>query len=310
MFAKSLVVLVLLSVVCAQMEPMQAEAEGVSLLERRSSLKPARILKAKKGYAPVIPPLPQLAVPMAELLNRANAQVANPNEKPDELDIALAAVKESIVQKTKQMAVERRWVKKVNKVVAELASKIKKVNDNVQVLRVDTRTLLKKKRQIENAKLQKRLERQLKNAKKDKDNLANAIHTVKAKAKDFKKNSAAIQKTIADIKGQLAKLRGQKAAAKKASKKARKAAKKAKKAAKKAKKAAKKAARKPTKKNVRKAKKAAKKARKLAKKAAAKAKKAKKAAAKAKKTAKSVKKAKKAAEGKSLLEVEDADLLQ
>lgn len=64
-----------------------------SEVERRSSLKPARILKAKKGYSPVIPPLPQLAVPMAELLNKANAAAAAPNEKPDELDAALAAVK-------------------------------------------------------------------------------------------------------------------------------------------------------------------------------------------------------------------------
>jgi len=71
------------------------------------------------------------------------------------------------------------------------------------------KNLYRKKKQIENLKLQKALEAKLKEAKDELATLTNSLKHVQSKQGELNKSGRDLKETIAGIQAQLAKLRGQ-----------------------------------------------------------------------------------------------------
>jgi len=167
------------------------------------------------------------------------------------LNLALAAVKEDILATNKQINDERRWSIAVNKIVASYKRKVARVENHIIALRKEMKALYRKKKQIENLKLQRALETKLKEARAELQILTNSLKHVAVKQGQLNRSGMDLRATIAGIQGQLAKLRGQRLFKKKKcgkgkrfSKKARKCVKKKKKGSKRGSKRGRKAARK------------------------------------------------------------------
>jgi len=133
------------------------------------------------------------------------------NRDPEmaKLNLALEAVKEDILSTNKQINDERRWVIAVGKIIKSYNTKMARVEAHIIALRKEMKMLYRKKKQIENLKLQKALEAKLKEAKAELKTLRNSLKHVAVKQKDLNKSGADLRATIAGIQGQLAKLRGQ-----------------------------------------------------------------------------------------------------
>jgi len=128
----------------------------------------------------------------------------------DKLDIALAAIKQDIMVQNRQLQEEAAWVKEVNKITETYNRKVKRVELDMKKTRENVKSLFRKKKQIENLKIQRQLEAKLKDAQTDLSTLQQALHHVKSKAKEFDKTKQEIKKTIYGIHTQLAKLKGEK----------------------------------------------------------------------------------------------------
>jgi len=72
----------------------------------------------------------------------------------------------------------------------------------------EVKVLFKKKKQIENLKIQRQLEKKLKDATSDLGTLKSALSHVRSKASEFSKTKNQIKQTIISIHTQLAKLKG------------------------------------------------------------------------------------------------------
>jgi len=125
------------------------------------------------------------------------------------LNLALEAVKEDILSTNKQINEERRWVIAVSKIISSYNSKMKRVEAHIIALRKEMKNLYRKKKQIENLKLQKALEAKLKEARAELATLTNSLKHVAVKNAELNKSGRDLRMTIAGIQGQLAKLRGQ-----------------------------------------------------------------------------------------------------
>jgi len=125
------------------------------------------------------------------------------------LNLALEAVKEDILSTNKQINDERRWVIAVSKIISSYNSKMKRVEAHIIALRKEMKNLYRKKKQIENLKLQKALEAKLKEARAELATLTNSLKHVAVKQGELNKSGRDLRQTIAGIQGQLAKLRGQ-----------------------------------------------------------------------------------------------------
>jgi len=125
------------------------------------------------------------------------------------LDLALAAVKEDILSTNKQITDERKWVIAVAKIIASYNDKMKRVEAHIIALRKEMKSLYRKKKQIENLKLQRALEAKLKEAVAELNTLTGSLKHVHTKQGELQKSGSDLRTTIAGIQAQLSKLRGQ-----------------------------------------------------------------------------------------------------
>jgi len=128
----------------------------------------------------------------------------------DKLDIALSAIKQDIMVRNRQLEEEKNWVAEVRKIQEQYNKKVHRVEADIVKTRNEVKALFKKKKQVENLKIQRALESKLKDATSDLSTLQQALHHVKSKAAEFDKTKNEIKKTIYGIHTQLAKLKGEK----------------------------------------------------------------------------------------------------
>jgi len=137
------------------------------------------------------------------------AQVSKEDPEMGKLNLALEAVKEDILATNKQITDERKWVIAVAKIIASYNDKMKRVEGHIVALRKEMKNLYRKKKQIENLKLQKALEAKLKEARDELATLTSSLKHVGLKQSELNKSGRDLRETIAGIQAQLAKLRGQ-----------------------------------------------------------------------------------------------------
>lgn len=136
---------------------------------------------------------------------------AAPGKQPkDKLDVALAAIKQDIMVRNRQLEEEKNWVAEVRKITEQYNKKVHRVEADIVKVRNEVKELFKKKKQVENLKIQRQLEAKLKDATSDLSTLQQALHHVKSKSQEFEKTKNEIKKTIYGIHTQLAKLKGEK----------------------------------------------------------------------------------------------------
>jgi chromosome segregation ATPase len=128
----------------------------------------------------------------------------SPNRDPEmaKLNLALEAVKEDILSTNKQINDERRWVIAVSKIISSYNKKMQRVEAHIIALRKEMKALYRKKKQIENLKLQKALEAKLKEAKAELVTLTNSLKHVAVKQGQLNKSGRDLRNTIAGIQGQ------------------------------------------------------------------------------------------------------------
>lgn len=129
-------------------------------------------------------------------------------DKDKELSEALQSVKDQIVHKANQIKSEKKWVHEVTKIIEAYVRKTRRVNANIRSLQKNVKTLFRKKKQIENMILQRKLEAKLRLATVDLATLQAAISGVKHKENAFAKGKKDIKATIGALEAELAKLRG------------------------------------------------------------------------------------------------------
>jgi len=203
-----------------EMAFQQVDAESEALPAAKKAVAPKAVGKPRPAVKkPVVTPRAIPAAPKAvgkpwKYHPERNVQSVPANVKGDDpemfkLNQALEAVKEDILSTNKQIGDERKWVIAVNKIIVSYTEKMKRVEDHIIALRKEMKTLYKKKKQIENLKLQKALEAKLKEALDELATLTNSLKHVQTKQGELNKSGSELRATIAGIKSQLAKLRGQ-----------------------------------------------------------------------------------------------------
>lgn len=183
----------------------EAEAEADEERKKGGAKKPL-----KKRVKVVRAPKALKAKPFKFHPERVRADTSKPSDPElEKLDLALAAVKEDILSTNKQITDERKWVIAVAKIIAAYNDKMKRVEAHIIALRKEMKSLYRKKKQIENLKLQKALEAKLKEAKAEHQTLLDSLKHVKVKSTELNNSGLALRNTIAGITAQLRKLRGQ-----------------------------------------------------------------------------------------------------
>jgi len=175
--------------------------------------------KPKKKPAKIVPkdapkaPAPIKVAPKSFKFHPERIEAASTNKFEDpemaKLNLALEAVKEDILSTNKQITDERKWVIAVAKIIASYNDKMKRVEAHIIALRKEMKALYRKKKQIENLKLQKALESKLKEARDELATLTHSLKHVAVKQGELNRSGADLRQTIAGIQAQLAKLRGQ-----------------------------------------------------------------------------------------------------
>jgi len=173
-----------------------------------------RLIKKAAAKRRRIPRAPAAASGPVDTLWHSERHIPkdSPNRDPEmaKLNLALEAVKEDILSTNKQINDERRWVIAVSKIISSYNTKMKRVEAHIIALRKEMKSLYRKKKQIENLKLQKALEAKLKEAKAELATLTNSLKHVAVKQGELNKSGRDLRATISGIQAQLAKLRGQK----------------------------------------------------------------------------------------------------
>jgi len=136
--------------------------------------------------------------------------VAEPKQ-PSKLDMALAATREEIMVRAKELHKEKAWAKKVEGLIAEYQSKLNKVTSNIDKLRTQTKSLLKKKKQIQNIQVQNKLKEKLSVAQADLNRLSKQMNHIHGKENEFADTEKKLKDTMGQLKNSLLKLRGQSA---------------------------------------------------------------------------------------------------
>jgi len=181
----------------------EEESDEFSLIEADAD-KPKSAVKIVKARAPA--PIKPFKF-HTERIEASTGKYDDP--EMSKLNLALAAVKEDILSTNKQITDERKWVIAVAKIIASYNDKMKRVEAHIIALRKEMKALYRKKKQIENLKLQKALEAKLKEAKDELATLTASMKHVTRKSGELNKSGADLRNTIAGIQAQLAKLRGQ-----------------------------------------------------------------------------------------------------
>jgi len=164
--------------------------------------------------APLQPqPAPTIVVGGEMQLARLPApqpQMRMMEEDPEMMKLkqALEAVKEDIVANSKMISDERKWVAAVRKIVLSYEDKMKRVNDHILALRKEQKVLFDKKKQIENLRLQRKLQRKLKKASQELKTLQYSLDHVQKKSHELNAEHANLQSTISKIETQIMKLKG------------------------------------------------------------------------------------------------------
>lgn len=128
--------------------------------------------------------------------------------RDQELADALQTAKDQIVAKATQIKAEKTWVKEVTSLVTEYVHKIRKVNANIRTMQLEVKNLWRKKKQIENLILQRKLERKLRVANADLNTLKKALENLTAKTQTFVKSKKEIRETIGALEKEIAVLKG------------------------------------------------------------------------------------------------------
>lgn len=134
---------------------------------------------------------------------------ASTKPPPSKLDIALGAVKEEIMVRAKELHKEKDWAAKVTTLIDEYQQKLQKVNNNIVALRVQTKALLRKKKQIQNVQVQNKLRYKLKLAQSDLNRLQKQMEHIAGKENEFTDTEKQLKQTMHALKNSLLKLRGQ-----------------------------------------------------------------------------------------------------
>jgi predicted nucleic acid-binding Zn-ribbon protein len=189
-----------------------AEADAETETETDAEGKPKKKVKIVPKNAPKAP-VAIKAAPKAFKFHPERIEAASTNKFEDpemaKLNLALEAVKEDILSTNKQITDERKWVIAVAKIIASYNDKMKRVEAHIIALRKEMKALYRKKKQIENLKLQKALESKLKEARDELATLTHSLKHVAVKQGELNRSGADLRQTIAGIQAQLAKLRGQ-----------------------------------------------------------------------------------------------------
>jgi len=128
--------------------------------------------------------------------------------KDQELAEALQTVKDQIVAKANEIKAEKKWVREVTKIIEAYVKKTRRVNGNIRQLQKDVKMLFRKKKQIENMIVQRKLEKRLKVAVADMTTINLALKNVKVKETAFNKSKNSIKATISAMDTALKQLRG------------------------------------------------------------------------------------------------------
>lgn len=172
-----------------------------------------RVLMENEAAPPVPAGAGDVAANTKNTVQQAAAEAGsnvdpNVDDKDRELMDALQAVKDQIVAKANQIKAEKRWVKEVTSIIEAYVKKTRRVNGNIRLLQKDVKEYFRKKKQIENMLLQRKLEKKLDEANRDLGTLQSAIRNVKTKEDAFNKSKQDIRSTIGALETELAKLRG------------------------------------------------------------------------------------------------------
>jgi predicted nucleic acid-binding Zn-ribbon protein len=191
--------------------------ENVASPAGEPSMTPAIIQNPNAGIqnqGVSLPPEPTLA-PVGHSEEAPEDAPAEEETDPEilKLNSALEAVKEDIISNSKQIGEERMWVAAVVKITTSYEEKVQRVRSHIIELRKEMKKLYEKKKQIENLKLQRALEKKLKEAQDELANLQASLGTIKEKNAELNKSHEDLQTTIASIMAQLAKLKGEDPAA-------------------------------------------------------------------------------------------------
>jgi DNA-binding protein YbaB len=165
---------------------MQLGAEPMAAQEPA----PAALLEAGCGAA---------GCPAGGPTGRLSSKSAKKSGSKDKLEIALSAIKQDILVRDRQVNDEKAWVTQVRKVVEQYNAKVKRVLADIEKTKGEVKVLFKKKKQIENLKIQRQLEKKLKDATSDLGTLKSALNHVKSKANEFAKTKNEIKRTIISI---------------------------------------------------------------------------------------------------------------
>jgi len=173
-----------------------------------ASASPAIVIGAGNTPQPAGPQ--PVRIPTQSQQQQIQAQQAEEAD-PDmvKVDSALEAVKEDIMTNSKKIADEKKWVKAVTKITASYEEKVKRVEEHIIVLRKEQKKLFTKKKQIENLKLQRRLEGKLHEANDELTALQTSLKSVEIKNEELNKSHMDLRATIINIENQLAKLKGE-----------------------------------------------------------------------------------------------------
>jgi len=178
---------------------------------RRKILRKRPIFKKRKPKVIRRPPPPPTPGDRLWHSERWVSKEHDPNQDPEmaKLNLALDAVKQDILATNKQINDERRWSIAVHKIVTSYKGKLRRVDAHIIALRKEMKALYRKKKQIENLKLQRALETKLKEARAELSLLTTSLKHVAVNQGQLNRSGADLRATIAGIQGQLAKLRGQ-----------------------------------------------------------------------------------------------------
>jgi len=132
------------------------------------------------------------------------------SSKDQELADALQSVKDNIVFEANNIKQEKRWVREVTKIIESYVKKARRVNAHIRQLQQEVKVLFRKKKQIENMIVQRKLEKKIKVARQDLNTINSALSNVFKKQAAFNKSKMDIKATIGAMSSELAKLRGDK----------------------------------------------------------------------------------------------------
>lgn len=120
----------------------------------------------------------------------------------------IVQIKSDIIRKSGDLQSESQWVASVKQIILQFKSKVLNVRSAMDVKKTQLKTLLHKKRQLENLSLQIELNKKLDEAKTDMKDLKTALKGIDKKKTKFGANEAAVREQVEALTKQLTVLNG------------------------------------------------------------------------------------------------------